>query len=50
MMLTTCFSSLLTLQWKQDLSEANKLIRKAIELDEKCDFAYETLATLEVQK
>ena len=38
------------LQWKQDLSIATKLIREAIEIDEKCDFAYETLATLEVQK
>ena len=42
--------SLLMLQWKQDVDEANKLIRKAIEIDDKCDFAYETLATLEVQK
>lgn len=41
---------LLMLQWKQDIEAASKLIRKAIELDDKCDFAYETLATLEVQK
>lgn len=47
---TYVYKALLTLQWKQDLTEANKLIRKAIEIDEKCDFAYETLATLEVQK
>lgn len=47
---TYVYKALLTLQWKQDLDEANKLIRKAIELDDKCDFAFETLATLEVQK
>jgi len=47
---TYVYKALLLLQWKQDLEGANKLIRKAIELDDKCDFAYETLATLEVQK
>jgi len=47
---TYVYKALLTLQWKQDLDTANALIRKAIEIDEKCDFAYETLATLEVQK
>ncbi|XP_057302474.1 mitochondrial import receptor subunit TOM70-like [Hydractinia symbiolongicarpus] len=47
---TYVYKALLTLQWKQDIEEATKLIRKAIELDDKCDFAYETLATLEVQK
>jgi len=47
---TYVYKALLLLQWKQDLDGANKLIRKAIELDDKCDFAYETLATLEVQK
>jgi len=47
---TYVYKALLLLQWKQDLTEANKLIRKAIELDDKCDFAYETLATLEVQQ
>ena len=29
---------------------ANDLIRKAITIDDKCDFAYETLATLQVQR
>lgn len=47
---TYIYKGLLMLQWKQDVDEANRLIRKAIEIDDKCDFAYETLATLEVQK
>ena len=38
------------LQWKQDVEQARKLIQEAIEHDSKCDFAYETLATLEVQR
>jgi len=46
---TYVYKALLFLQWKKDTDEATRLIRKAIELDEKCDFAYETLATLEVQ-
>ena len=37
-------------QWKQDLDKAVELVERAIEVDEKCDFAYETLATLEVQR
>jgi len=43
-------SRLLLLQWKQDIEGAVKLIREAVRLDDKCDFAYETLATLEVQR
>ncbi|KAK2158456.1 hypothetical protein LSH36_170g04057 [Paralvinella palmiformis] len=41
---------LLRLQWKQDIDEATKLINKAIEVDDKCEFAYETLATIEIQR
>ena len=41
---------LLYLQWKKDFDMAYDLIRKAISIDEKCDFAYETLATLQVQR
>ena len=44
------FDSLLKLQWKQDVEEASKLINKAVEVDDKCEFAYETLGTLEVQR
>lgn len=42
--------SLLMVQWKQDFKKAVDLVESAIELDKKCDFAYETLATLEVQR
>ncbi|XP_045480161.1 mitochondrial import receptor subunit TOM70 [Harmonia axyridis] len=41
---------LLLLQWKNDIEGAVKLIREAIELDKKCEFAYETLGTIEVQR
>lgn len=43
-------SSLLQLQWKQDLDQGLELISKAIEIDNKCDFAYETMGTIEVQR
>lgn len=43
-------SSLLQLQWKQDLDLGLELISKAIEIDNKCDFAYETMGTIEVQR
>jgi len=42
--------SLLQLQWKQDVDLGLELISKAIEIDNKCDFAYETLGTIEVQR
>ncbi|GAB6023140.1 Mitochondrial import receptor subunit TOM70 [Chamberlinius hualienensis] len=41
---------LLQLNWKQDFNEAVRLIEKSIEVDDKCEFAYETLGALEVQK
>ena len=41
---------LLQLQWKQDLDLGLDLISKAIEIDNKCDFAYETMGTIEVQR
>eukprot|EP00112_Aurelia_sp_Birch-Aquarium-sp1_P019535 Seg4844.2 transcript_id=Seg4844.2/GoldUCD/mRNA.D3Y31 product="Mitochondrial import receptor subunit TOM70" protein_id=Seg4844.2/GoldUCD/D3Y31 len=47
---TYVYKALLHLQWKREFDEANRLIRQAIEIDDKCDFAYETLATLEVQR
>ena len=33
-----------------DISKAVDLITKALEVDEKCEFAYETLGTIEVQR
>lgn len=41
---------LLRLQWKQDIDEAARLIEKAMEVDSKCEFAYETLGTIEIQR
>ncbi|XP_070551403.1 mitochondrial import receptor subunit TOM70-like [Ptychodera flava] len=41
---------LLMLQWKQDVDAAVTLMKKALEIDNKCDFAYETLGTIEVQR
>ncbi|KAL1509668.1 hypothetical protein ABEB36_004374 [Hypothenemus hampei] len=41
---------LLLLQWKGDIEAAVQFMRQAIEIDEKCEFAYETLGTVEVQR
>ena len=41
---------LVALQSKGDVTMAVDLITKALELDEKCEFAYETLGTIEVQR
>lgn len=41
---------LLQLQWEGDVILATKLIEEAIKLDPKCEFAYETLGTIEVQR
>jgi len=41
---------LVALQAKGDVSKAVELIQSALELDEKCEFAYETLGTIEVQR
>jgi len=38
------------LQSKGDVTAAVNLIQSALELDEKCEFAYETLGTIEVQR
>ncbi|KAI4463823.1 tetratricopeptide repeat protein 6 [Holotrichia oblita] len=40
----------LHLQWKADIDKAIDLMKSAIEVDEKCEFAYETLGTVEVQR
>ena len=41
---------LLQLQWEGDIANAIRLIQQAIDLDSKCEFAYETLGTIEVQR
>ena len=41
---------LVALQWKGDIGNAVNLIQEALVLDEKCEFAYETLGTIEVQR
>ncbi|KAK4290642.1 hypothetical protein Pmani_036470 [Petrolisthes manimaculis] len=46
---TLVHRALLTLQWKGDLAQARNFITKALEIDEKCELAYENLATIEVQ-
>ncbi|XP_057685990.1 mitochondrial import receptor subunit TOM70-like [Corythoichthys intestinalis] len=42
------YKGLLQLQWKRSLSDLGlDLINKAIEIDNKCDFAYEAIGTIE---
>lgn len=41
---------LLLLQWKGEIENAVQLMKQAIDIDEKCEFAYETLGTVEVQR
>jgi len=41
---------IVALQSVGDISKAVELITKALEIDEKCEFAYETLGTIEVQR
>jgi len=41
---------LLQLQSEGNVESATKLIEEAIKLDSKCEFAYETLGTIEVQR
>ena len=41
---------LVALQAKGDIAKAVELITRALEIDEKCEFAYETLGTIEVQR
>ncbi|WAR13496.1 TOM70-like protein [Mya arenaria] len=43
-------NELLKLQWKQNIDEPVTLIKQAIELDDKCEYAYEMLGTIEVQR
>ena len=41
---------LVALQAKGDIAKAVELITRALEIDEKCEFVYETLGTIEVQR
>lgn len=41
---------LLQLHWKTNVDKAVEHIKKAIELDDKCEFGYETLGSIEVQR
>jgi len=41
---------LLYLQWNGDIKKALEYLNKAIEIDEKCELAYETLGTIQVQR
>lgn len=41
---------LLYLQWNGDINKALDLLHKAIEIDGKCELAYETLGTIQVQR
>jgi len=43
-------SALLQLQWTGDIDKAVDMIKQALKLDEKCEFGYETLGTIEVQR
>jgi len=42
--------ALLQLQWTGDIDKAVDLINQALKMDEKCEFGYETLGTIEVQR
>lgn len=42
--------ALLQLQWTANLVKSVELIEKAIQIDDKCEFAYETLGTIQVQR
>ncbi|EFA02076.1 mitochondrial import receptor subunit TOM70 [Tribolium castaneum] len=41
---------LLMLQWKGEIEQAVELMKEGIKIDDKCEFAYETLGTVEVQR
>jgi import receptor subunit TOM70 len=43
-------SALLQLQWTGDIDKAVDMINQALKMDEKCEFGYETLGTIEVQR
>ena len=36
--------------WKNEFDEPIKMLNEAIKIDDTCEFAYETLATIEIQR
>ncbi|XP_017859200.1 PREDICTED: mitochondrial import receptor subunit TOM70 isoform X1 [Drosophila arizonae] len=42
--------AIMMLQWRGDIDAAVSLLNRAIEVDPKCELAYETLGTVEVQR
>lgn len=42
--------AIMMLQWRGDIDAAVTLLNRAIEVDPKCELAYETLGTVEVQR
>ncbi|XP_055636640.1 mitochondrial import receptor subunit TOM70 isoform X2 [Toxorhynchites rutilus septentrionalis] len=42
--------ALLQLQWTAEVNPAMRLIEKAIQIDDKCGYAYETLGAIQVQR
>ncbi|ALC39781.1 Tom70 [Drosophila busckii] len=42
--------AIMVLQWRGDIDAAVTLLNRAIEVDPKCELAYETLGTVEVQR
>ena len=50
-MLKLCvFCSLLMLQWKSDSDKAVQIVQSALDIDPLCEYAYEILGTICVQK
>ncbi|KAL4229406.1 Mitochondrial import receptor subunit TOM70 [Mactra antiquata] len=47
---TLVHRALLKLQWKNSIDEPIALIKQAIDVDDKCEYAYEILGTIEVQR
>lgn len=39
-----------TMSWKNEFEDAVNMLEEAIKIDETCEFAYETLATIEIQR
>jgi import receptor subunit TOM70 len=41
---------LLQLQWNGDVPKAIDMINQALKMDDRCEFGYEALGTIEVQR
>ncbi|XP_011500393.1 PREDICTED: mitochondrial import receptor subunit TOM70 [Ceratosolen solmsi marchali] len=44
------YRGLICLRWKNDTEKAIEFIHKALEFDDKCEYAYDVLGTMEVQR